>query len=393
MPFTPLDKQQRAEWRGMLNPADGAHIGAAAALFFLSALALPLCRIEAVAGLYLLYAAVFYYMLTHSVWSLLIIALPGVALFGASALSAGLPHPYLMPAVYTALVLGGIGGGFLVIHCREKKYLALAALPAAAYAIAAAVVGPLLALLVLIPVALSLVLGHAILTCRPQTPVLVTLGAVLAVSGIVSYLVWYGVNGWPAANPFAYLAELVRAGVARVFQDAAALYAQQGIDIAFSDVDLSNVGAVISNALIGFFLSGCGVLAFLIFRTYLRVLSAWNTLSRVPLRIGAMTVSPIAAGLFLFCYIAGAIGGGSVFGTVCENLSLVLQPALVLVGASALLGRFSTKRSGFSTALLIIALLLLFNYPALALALAASVGAIRILLAALATRKKGKDNK
>ena len=78
MQFTPLDKQQRAEWREMLNPADSARIGAAAVLFLLSALALPLARFEAVAGLYLLYAVVFYYTLTHSVFSIVLIALPTV---------------------------------------------------------------------------------------------------------------------------------------------------------------------------------------------------------------------------------------------------------------------------------------------------------------------------
>ena len=152
MRFTPLDKQARAEWQEMLNPADSAHLGAAAALFLLSALALPLCRFEAVAGLYLLYAAVFYYMLTHSFGALVAIAAPGALLFGMSALTPGLPHPYLMPAVYTALVLGGVGGAFLLVHCREKKHLGFLALPAVAYAIAAVATDPLLALLVLIPV-------------------------------------------------------------------------------------------------------------------------------------------------------------------------------------------------------------------------------------------------
>ena len=393
MHFTPLDKQQRAEWRGMLNPADGAHIGAAAALFFLSALVIPLSYIEAVSGLYLLYAAVFYYMLTHSAGSLIAIALPGVALFAVSGFAPGLPSLYTLPAVYAALVLGGIGGGFLLIHCRERRYLALLALPVAAFAIACAVAGPLAALLVLIPTALSLVLGHAMCNCRPQTPVLVTLGGVLAASGVIAYLIWYAAKGWPEANPFAYLGELVRAGIARVLDEAAALYAQQGVELALSATDVHNVGALLGNTLVGFFLAACGVLAFLIFRTYLRVLTAWNTLSRVPLRIGAMTVSPIAAGLFLFSYIAGAFASGGVFGTVCENLSIVLQPALVLVGVGALMGKPGGKRSKFSTALLIVALLLLFNYPSLALLLAATVGAIRILLAAFAMRGKREDNK
>lgn len=391
MRFTPLDKKARAEWREMLLPADGAHLGAAAALFFLSALALPLSRIEAVAGLYLLYAVVFYYMLTHSLASLLAIAAPGALLFGVSALAPGLPHPYLMPAVYTALVLGGVGGGFLITHCREKKHLGLLALPVAAYAIAAVVADPLLGLLVLIPVALSLVLGHGLLCCRPQTPVLVTLAAVLAVAGAAAYLGWYWLRAlipFPAPDPFTYLSLLVRNGVTRVFHDAATLYAQMGVELALSDADVYNVGAVLGNVLIGFFLAGCGVLAFLIYRTYLRVLTAWGTLARVPLRVGAMTVSPVAAVLFLFSYLAGTFAAGSVFGVVCENLSIVLEPALVLVGATSLIGREGGKRSMLSFLLLLGLLVLLFNFPSLALAAAAFLGAARILIATFTARKK-----
>ncbi len=391
MRFTPLDKKARAEWREMLLPADGAHLGAAAALFFLSALALPLSRIEAVAGLYLLYAVVFYYMLTHSLALLLAIAAPGALLFGVSALAPGLPHPYLMPAVYTALVLGGVGGGFLITHCREKKHLALLALPVAAYAIAAVVTDPLLGLLVLIPVALSLVLGHATLTCRPQTPVLVTLAAVLAVTGVAVYLGWYWLRAlipFPAPDPFTYLALLVRNGVTHVFHDAATLYAQMGVELGLSDAEIYNAGAVLGNVLIGFFLAGCGVLAFLIYRTHLRVLTAWGTLARVPLRVGAMTVSPVAAVLFLFSYLAGLFAAGSVFGTVCENLSIVLEPALALVGATSLIGREGGRRSTLSFLLLLGLLVLLFNYPSLALAAAAFLGAARILIAAFTARKK-----
>lgn len=394
MRFTPLDKNARAEWREMLHPADSAHIGAAAALFFLSALALPLCRIEAVAGLYLLYAVIFYYMLTHSFGLLLTIAAPGALLFGVSALAPGLPHPYLMPAVYTALVLGGIGGGFLLLHCREKKHLALLSLPVAAYVIAAAVSDPILALLVLIPVALSFVLGYGMLGCRPQTPVLVTLSCVLAFSGVAVYLCWFYLRShiaFPATDPFTYLGALVRGGVERIFRDMNALLIAQGEQGLLGDLDIRNAGAVVSNALIGFFLSGCGVLSFLIYRTWLRVLTAWGTLARVPLRVGAMTVSPIAAVLFLFSYLAGVFSAGSAFGAVCENLSLVLQPALVLVGVTSLVAREKGKRSTLSFLLLIGMLVLLFNYPALALAVAAFVGAARILAAALTPRKK--DNK
>lgn len=393
MQFTPLDKKMRAEWREMIKPTDGARLGAAALLFFLSALALPLCRIEAVAGLYLLYAVVFYYMLTHSLAAVVTIALPGVALYGVSSLIPALPHPFLMPAVYTALILGGIGGGFLLAQCRERKYLPLLLLPVVAYAVAGAVVGPYPGLLVLIPAALSLVLGHAMLTCRPQTPVLVTLACVMALSGTVSFLVWYALCGWPVANPFAYISEVLRGGIAELYRTAAQVYAEQGIALSLSDADIRNLAAVIGNILPGLFFAGCSVLSFVIFRTYLRVLTAWGTLSRVPVRLGAMTVSPVAAGLFVLSYVASLIGGVGLFGTICENLALVLEPPMILVGAGALLVKDPKKRSGVSVFMLIALAILLFNYPTLVLTFAAFVGAVRVLLAEILAARRKKDVK
>ncbi len=394
MQFTPLDKKARAEWRGMLHPAQGTQLAAAALLFFLSSLALPLCKTEAVAGLYLVYAVIFYYMLTHSLAAIVSVGLPGMALYGVSTLVPTLPHPFLMPAVYAALVLGGVGGGFLVLQCREKKYLPLFALPVAAYAIAAALSGPYLALCVLIPSALSLVLGHGMLTCRPQTPVLVTLAGALAVIGMSALLVWYGLCGWPVANPFVYFGELVRGGVTGFCRTAIEVYEGAGLSLPLSETDIYNLSAMLGNILPGLFLAGCGVLSFVIYRTYLRALTAWGTLSRVPLRIGAMTVSPLAAGLFLFATLCALFGGAGIFGTVCENLTLVLEPALVLVGVTSLFTPDPKRGSRISVLLLILLVVLLLNYPTLALSAAALLGAVRILLAAiLGLRGKKGANK
>ncbi len=391
MQFTPLDKKARADWQGILKPADAAHIGAAAAMFLLSSLALVLCETEAVAGLYLLYAVVFYYMLTHSLAAVLTIALPGVALYGASSLAPALPHPFLMPAVYTALILGGIGGAFLLVHCRTRKHLPLLLLPIAAYAITAAVAGPYRGLLVLIPAVIAPVLAHGILSCRPQTPVLLTLAGVLALSALITFLAWYGLRGWPAANPFTYLGELTRGAVASVWRMAIEVYEEQGLVLSISDVDIRNLSAMLGNILPGLFFAGCGVLSFVIYRTNLRVLTAWGTLTRVPLRIGAMTVSPLSAALFILAYLASMIAGGNLFGTICENLALVLEPALVLVGVTSLLARDPQQRSTLSLFLLIGLAVLLLNLPTLALAVAAFVGAVRILLAAILGAREKKD--
>jgi hypothetical protein len=83
------------------------------------------------------------------------------------------------------------------------------------------------------------------------------------------------------------------------------------------------------------------------------VLTAWGTLSRVPLRIGAMTVSPLAAGLFILSALCSLFGGAGLFGTVCENISLVLEPALVLVGVTSLFTPDPKRGSRISLLLLI----------------------------------------
>lgn len=390
MQFTPLDKKRRAEWRQMLKSADPAQIGIAAVLFLASALALVLCTWQTVAGVYLLFAAAFYYMLTHSLGAILAVAVPGMALYGVSVLVPSLPHPFLMPAVYTALVLGGVGGGFLILQCREKKYLPLLALPAVAYAVIAVAVGPLQGLWVLVPVALSLVIGFGMRCCCPQTPVLLMISAVLAGAGVATFLSWYGLCGWPQLNPFAYLGTLMHNGFSNVFDTITQVYAQQGIEFAISETDVYNLSALLGNILPGLFLSACGVLSFIIYRVNLRLLTGWGTLTRVPLRIGAMTVSPIAAGLFIVAYLAGSLAGGNLFGTVCENLLLALQPALILVGITSLLaGNPNRSRVSFFT--LIILALLLLNYPTLALTAAAFLGAVRILIAAVMNAREKKN--
>ena len=390
MQFTPLDKEARANWRDMLEKADGARIAAAVVLFMASALALPLCETEAVSGLYLLYAVAFYYMLTRSLAAVLVVGVPGMALYGISMVATALPHPFLLPAVYASLILGGIGGGFLLIHCRERRFLPLLLLPVAAYGIAAAVAGPLYGLWVLVPVALSLVLGFGILNCRPQTPVLLWTAAVLALAALAGYFVWYALQGWPVANPFEYLNGMIRSGFESMFRAANALYAEQGMVLELSDADAQLMAAVIGNVLPGLFLAGCAILSFVIYRTNLRVLVSWGTLTRVPLRVGAMTISPLAAVLFILSYLISLFLGADLVGTVCENLSLVLEPALVLVGVTSLLG---SRRSKVSLFLLLGLAVLVLNYPTVALTAAAFLGAVRILLATIFGSREEPEEK
>lgn len=388
MQFAPLDKKERAAFREMLERADGGKLGAAALLCALSALAIPFSHIEAVSGLYLIYVAVFYYALTRSFSSLLTLAAPGAFLYGLSGMLAGLPHPYLLPAVYAALIMGPVATAFLVLHCREKKFLPMLLLPVALYLLPALVLDPVRALAVLLPLAMGAVLGLSLLNCTAQTPTLVRVAAVLAVGAAGAYLVWLWRIGATAQNPLITLTDLLHRFLGGMFQALEAQAAAQGIPLGFSEVDIFNVGALLGNILPGLFLALCGVMAFGIFRTMLRLLISWGTLTRVPIRLGALTVSPVAAALFLACYLAALFSGADLFGTVCENLVTVLQPALFLVGISALFAREGGRYSMLSLILLVGLLVLFWNYPSYAITAAALLGAVRVLLAAILTRRK-----
>ena len=131
------------------------------------------------------------------------------------------------------------------------------------------------------------------------------------------------------------------------------------------------------------------MLAFGIFRVFLRVLTCMGTLPRVPLRLGALTISPFAAALFLTAYLASVFSGADLFGTICENVAIVLEPGLFLVGFASLIGREAGGKSSKLSFFLLIALLFLFfDYPTYAVSMAALVGAARILIGFFFRKKK-----
>lgn len=389
MHFAPLAKKDRLAFRELLIPADSGKIGSAAVLFFLSLAVIPFSYIEAAAGLYLVYAALFYFLLTRALSSLVAVAVPGVFLYGFAALVPTLPHPYMLPAVYAAVMMGGVCGAFLLIHCRAARCLPLVLLPVAAYGMAALLLDPLRALLVLVPVVLALVLGHAFLGCTAQTPTLLRLAAVLALCGVAAFLVWYAAIGWPVSNPVVALSDIVRRTVVTFYRNAEAQLAAQGAAVGLSEVGFSNLAALIGNILPGLFFAACAVLAFGIFRVFLRVLTCMGTLPRVPLRLGALTISPFAAALFLVAYLASVFSGADLFGTICENVAIVLEPGLFLVGFASLIGREAGGKSSKLSFFLLIALLFLFfYYPTYAVSMAALVGAARILIGFFFRKKK-----
>ena len=124
------------------------------------------------------------------------------------------------------------------------------------------------------------------------------------------------------------------------------------------------------------------MISFCSFRIFLRVTAGFDELPRMPRRVIAMSVSPVAAILFLVAFLLSLLVGrdhASFFGVVLQNLYLVLEPPLILVGFSALSGR-QGARSCLSLLILMGLVFILCTNPGTGLTLAAFYGALTILL-------------
>ncbi len=390
MTFAPLQKSERANFRQMLSPPDNARMSAAVLMFLLSSLAVPFSEIEGLALLLLAYAAIFYYTLTRSVPAVLLVALPGVLLFGISAAIPMLDSAFTLPAAYAALVLGSVNGAFLILHNRTpRRALPLLALPTVSYlAVWLISSDPLKALLALLPALLGAALAYCILTCRTHTSSVLLLAIVMGAAAVCAWMILLAANGFPEGNVLVSLVESVRGGIFDFYTEAFTLYAEQGLSLGYSSVDLQNVAVLFGNILPGLFGASCLVLSYVILRVMLRLMLSWNTLSRCPARLTVLTVSPVAAGVFVLSYLISLFAGATLVGTICENLSILLTPVLVLVGVSALMGK-GAERSCLSHALLLVVFIFLWINPAVALGMTALIGAVHILVARFAPHDKG----
>ncbi len=393
MHFALLNKAERADWREMLNVADPAHLALAAVLFFFSAIALPLSHVPAVSGLYLVGGVIFYYALTRSFASLIPVAIPAVLLYGFTALTAA--NPMALPAAYAAVLLGSVSGAFVIVNSRKlSRALPLAALPVIAYLLSFFITrNAVLSLTCLVPMALASVLAYCLLTCRPHTPSVVLLTVAIAVIAVGAWLIALVANGWPDTNPLTDLASTLHDGLLSYYESAIALYEEQGLALDISLDDLDRELTALGNLLPGLFAALCTVLAFGIWRIFLRLLTAWHTLPRVPARLAGVTVSVVTAALFVLAYVVALIAGAeesTLASSAALNVAMMLEPPLVLVGVSSLAGQ-GKQRSCLSLLLLLGLFALMASYPSAGLALTAFVGAFSILLAKfLPPRDKGE---
>lgn len=376
-------KAEKLRLTDMLTKPENGQAACLGIFCFLSCLILPLSDRPTLSALYVLAAAVFFYLLTHSIRAMLYYALPAFLCYILAHLLPALSDPILLPTAFVALVLGGSCGGFLLIHYHDlKKYPYILAVPVAAYALSALITGaPLRGLLSLLPFALSVVAALCVLLLMKRTDatvlLTVTLAAVLLAAGLLTFAIM-GLKG----SPLEFVTETVRSGIVSLFKDMEARYAEVGMSLGLTEVTVSNTATLLVNLLPAIGIVACAVTAFLLYRLLLQFLIAFRSVPSLPVRLAGFTMSRISAVLFLAAYILSLFANYStttLFGTVCDNVALVLEPGLALVGVTALLPR-GVAHSCLSTCLLMLVLILTFTNPLLGLALAAVIGAMRILL-------------
>ena len=375
--------------RDMLRAPEGSRTLLYTAMALLSCAVLPLSDNPTVATLYMLLCAVFYYMTVHSVRGLIVYAAPVFLLYMLGSLVPAMGSPLILPAAFLCFVTGCSSGAFLLMHQTGwRQNLTLLWIPAVAYVTVAFVTGdPLRGALVLLPAVPAVLCALCALRLVPRTTATVALAAALALLLGVAGLITLAATGGLSADLAGRLGDLLRGGIVDLFAQMRTVYAEAGVLLGLSDADVSNMAILLVNLVPGLFLAICTVTAFLLWRTLLQLLLANGSLPRLPLRLTGLTVSRFAAVIFLTAYLLSIFansGSTTLFGTVCENLSLVLEPCLALVGFTSLLT--GAHRSCLSTVLGFGLIMFLFYSPFTALSLAAAVGAVRILTA------KGRAN-
>lgn len=370
--------------RDVLSPPEQTHSLLCAVLFLLSCFVLAASDVPNLCAMYLLACVVYYYMLTRSVRGLILYAVPVFLLYVLSGMLPAIPTPMLLPACFLCLTVGGGCGGFLLTHAKSvRQWLPLCALPVVAWGAVFLVTGdPLRGLLVLIPTAVAAVSAFCLLKTVPRTASTLTIAATLTVSLGIAALVTLAATHTLSAEGIAALAQSLREGVIGMYTEMEALYAERGMTLGLSVTDIGNAAVLFVNVLPGLFLAACGVTAFFVWRTLLQELLAFRSLPRLPLVLSGMTVSRLCALLFLAASLLAMIANtntATLFGTICQNLSLVLTPPLALIGFTSLLPG-AGARSCLSALLGVALLFLLFYNFITAISLSAMIGAVQVLI-------------
>lgn len=368
-------------WRDLLTAPAQNQTAVLAVFFFASCLVLPLANDTLIATVYMVACVLFYYGMNRSLRALLQYALPTLPLILLSQVLPGVPNAMTLPCAYVALLVGGSTGAFLLTHYHNPKGLCLLILlPAAAYGAVALLTGnPLRALLCLLPVALATVASICLLRCLACKDAVVLVAVALAVLLIGSLALAAGLRGVLNRTLPDLISDGMKSHLLGALEQARATYAEAGLELPLSEVDVTGIAASVLNIAPGILLALCAVAAFLLWRSLLNMLVAFGSLPRLPRRLAGFAIGRMAAVVYLASTVVSLFAGSTLVGAVCENLNLAMEPGLALIGCATMFAK-GEQRSCLSTILSIGVIVLLFVDLFAALSLAALFGAVSVLL-------------
>jgi hypothetical protein len=287
-------------------------------------------------------------------------AIPVMLLFTASG-------SFALPAAFVAIVFGSCGGVLLLLSAKTaKEKAALALLPSVAYG-AALLLGasPLAALAVLLPLPCAVVAAAAVRRCMAFTPAVLALS--LAVGGglLAVLLVSLALNGLLDLSLLPSFLDTVGDALIATIDEVVALYAETGITVEISETAIRNLLASFVNLSPALFALCAMVTAYFIWRTLAIWLVSFGVLPRLPRLLVAPTMSVTAAALFLLSYLVALIANAETatpVGAVAQNLALILEPGLAMVGVGTLLYR-RESRSCLSLVALAVLVYLVWSNP------------------------------
>ena len=375
----------RESWSELLTAPESGQTALVSLLFFLSCLILPFSHYERLAAIFMVVAAIFYYLLTRSIRTIFLYALPALFLYGFSAFVPMTVTNMTLPCAYVAIVLGGGCGSFLLTHFHNPhRHWPMLLMPLAAYAIAAPLSGdPIRALTVLLPAAAAAVAGICLIRLAPHTEAVVLIAAVLAALLSLLGILTLAAQGTLRPTFLTDVSDKIHGGVMNYFAETQQLFAEHGLPFPYSDVYIFNLASTLVNILPALFLCACSITAFLTWRSLLGLLVAFRSVPRMPLRTLAFSMSRTSAVLFLASLVVFLFAGGSgstPTGMVCLNMAITLSPGLALIGFSTLFAK-NAPASCLNRALGIGLVILALYNPATALIFAASYGAVGVLAA------------
>ena len=300
-----------------------------------------------------------------------------------------------LPAAFVAIVFGSCGGAILLLGAKTAKEKALLALlPLTAYG-ATVLLGasPLVALLALLPLPCAVVGAVAVRRCMAFTSAVLALSLAIGGGLLAALLTSLAVSGLLDLSLLPSFIDAVGDTLIATLDEAIALYAEAGVTIELSETAIRNLLASLVNLSPAIFALCAMITAYFIWRTLAIWLVSFGVLPRLPRLLVLPTMSVTAAVLFLLATLVAFIADAETatpVGAVAQNLALILEPGLALVGVGSLLFRRAT-RSCLSLIALAVLVYLVWSNPAAALALAAFYGALLVLFDFFQTLKNKGD--